>query len=81
MGFDVAQSFGVVTVEVRPDYEGLKAPTTQELERLYATVVELHRLCGHPSNNDKALVKTLAARSCQWNYFGCSREASLSGMC
>ena len=58
MDFDVAQSFAVV--EARPDYEGLKALTTQELERLYATVVKLHRLCGHPSN--RALVKTLAAR-------------------
>ena len=58
MDFDMVQTFGVL--EVRPDYEGLKALTTQELERLYATVVKLHRLCGHPSN--KALVKTLAAR-------------------
>ena len=58
MDFDPVQTYGVL--EVRPDYEGLKALTTQELERLYATVVKLHRLCGHPSN--KALVKTLAAR-------------------
>ena len=58
MQMDEVQAFGAV--EVRPDHDALRAMTTQELEKLAAAVVKLHRLCGHPSN--RALMKTLAAR-------------------
>ena len=56
-----AEAGGVYgSVEVKPDHEGLKTMTPQELEKLHQSIWKLHKLCGHPSN--KALMKTLAAR-------------------
>ena len=69
-GLHEAAAFG--TTEVRFNKEDLKTLTEQELNRLIATALKLHRLCGHPNN--RALVRNLAARGADKHLLAVANE-------
>ena len=69
-GLHEAAAFGIT--EVRFNKEDLKTLTEQELNRLIATALKLHRLCGHPNN--RALVRNLAARGADKHLLAVANE-------